>query len=227
MAHIGAMLLTLAGYKTWLNYTATDRDAVYNAMITEIDDAIKKRLRQPIEQAKYVEYYDAEPDEYLRLRWTPVNLQGLQVIVAPFSGGNPSAFANTTPLNLYTDYVLEVDQPDGVTSRCGLLRRVRYGSWGYYFMDPIRRLSSRLETDPRAVQVTYVAGYAQVPQSITLAAYEMMSKLYLARQMGAQVTSASLNGASYSLPGTNANGLIDSPDVWPYLSPFCDGIGIG
>ncbi len=197
-----------------------------NAQRFEVDDAIKKRLRQPIELATYTEYYDAEPTENIILRFGPVATSGLQVTVAPFSGGNPAKFVGLAPLNLYTDYVLDVDQPDGVTSRSGLLIRIG-GAWGYYFLAPVRRLNSALESDKRAVQVIYTAGYTVVPPSVTLAAYLVMSKLWLSRQMGAQATSASLNGASYSLP-IRAENLLDTPEVWGYLSPFCgDGVGIG
>lgn len=213
------MLITVDYYKTWVNYTNSDRDAAYAIMVSQLDAAIKKKLRNPIEQATYVEYYDAPTTDALALRWTPVYPTGLQVIVVPFSAGNPASFVNVTPLVVNQDYTLQADQPDG-SSRCGLLRRYNQ-VWGYSYFYPPTRLAGRLDPDRQSVQVTYTAGYLNVPADLQEAACLAVSMLYQARQLGQQVVSASLNGASYSVPAT-ADGILDSPVIWPLLQPYAD-----
>ena len=220
------MILGVADYKTWLNYTATDRDGVYTMLCSEVSEAIKNKLRQPIEMNTYVEYYDAPPNETFTLKWLPVWPTGLQVIVAPGSYGNPAAFTapGATPLTINVDYIVDWDQPNG-SSRSGLLRKTN-NLWGYNYTSPAGRLGSRLDPDRLAIQVTYTAGYAPVPQDIQMAAYLAISKLYMMRQLGAQATSASLNGASYSIPAT-ATAVLDDPTIWGLLRPYGDPVFLG
>ena len=214
--------LTLANYKTWAGIASVDatRDASLTVVLDEIEDALKRMLGQPIESATYTEYIDAPPGNTIALRWKPVTAVS-SVKYAPNSGGDPSLFTSDTALTQYTQWILDVDQPDGTTSKSGVIRVMDRSAWGARRERPVDRLGYRLVPDPRAIQVVYTAGYATVPSAILGAGYLATSKLYLSRKHGAQVTSASLNGGSYSLPGpATAEGALLDPTIQGMLKTF-------
>lgn len=212
--------LTLANWKTNTGTTSTDatRDAAITAMLAQVEDAIKKRLHQPVESATYTEYYDAPVGPLLALRWLPVS-SVTSIHYHPGANGDPAAFVAGDALTQYEQWVLEADQADG-TSRCGLVRRVGAAGWGMNYRRPAGRLAPNLEPGRKSLKVVYTAGYSSVPASILAAGYLMTSRLYESRQRGFPVNSESLNSYSYSASNATADSLLDMPDIHALLLPF-------
>lgn len=216
-----AIILDLPEYRTLTGLNATTdaaRDAALQSILNEVNDALTLAIRQPLNSATYTEYYNAPTTDRIALRQWPVS-SVTTVKVAQGSNGDPAKFTSDTLLDQYTDWILEVDQSNG-TSRSGILRNVN-GWWGVSYTRPVGRLASRIDPDYRAVQVVYVAGYVQIPQSLKSAALLMTSRLFHMRKFGLIPGSASLNGASYSLQQMgNATGLLSDPAVQDFLKPF-------
>lgn len=218
-----AVILDLTEYKTIAGLTTTDaaRDAALALILNEVNEAVTRLLRQPLDSTTYTEYLNAPPTPRIALRYWPVT-SVTSVRIAYYSGGDPSKFTSDTAWDQYTGWVLESD-PDG-TSRSGVLRAVR-GGWSYQITRPIGRLAYRIDPNWRAVQVVYVAGYDQIPASLKAAAQLITSRLAFMRKLGVMPTSASLNGASYSLQtigGSSADVLLGDPTIVGFLKPFSD-----
>lgn len=217
-----ATLQSLGAFKAAIGYGQSDRDTVYAALLEAVSDAVVRRLRNPIASATYTEYYDAPLTDTLVLRQRPVTAV-TSVLYHAGSNGDPSLFdATADALAQYSDWLLEVDQPDG-SSRCGILRRTSSSAWGVRPRRPVGRLANRLDPDRRAVKVTYTAGYSPVPPSLLKAINLMTARLYLMMPDGVPLTSESWNGYTKT-PWLQAmaDGLLDAKDVWPLLLPFSD-----
>lgn len=214
-------ILDLPEYRALTSLTSADetRDKALQSILNEVNDALRKALRQPLESAEYTEYYDAPPTDRIPLKHWPVT-EVETVKVAAGSNGDPSKFIAGTAWEQYTDWILEVDQSDG-SSRSAVLRSTR-GFWGVSYTRPIRKQAARVNADYRAVQVVYTAGYEQIPYSLKSAAMLMTSRLWMLRRTGQVIGSASLNGASYSVQAGGADGLISDPKVQEFLTPFMD-----
>ena len=95
-------------------------------------------------------------------------------------GQGPGSFQAVTALQPGVDYVLDIDQPDGQTSRSGIVYKIQDVWWR-----PTERtpgiLSTRLGPSRGSIKVIYQAGYSSVPTDLQEACEMAIAK---ARQMG-------------------------------------------
>ena len=218
-----AIILDLPEYRNMAGFASTTdaaRDTSLQMILNEVNDAITRYIRQPLESATYTEYYNAPPTDRVVLRQWPVTAV-TSVSYAQYSGGDPSKFTSDTLLTQYKDWILEVDRSDG-SSRSGVIRSPR-GFFGVNPRYPVRRLGYRDDPDYRALQIIYSAGFDQVPSSLKTVAALATSRIFHVRKFGTLPASASLNGASYSLMQFgNAATMFDDPIIAGFLRPFND-----
>ena len=170
-------LTTIDAVKTHLGMEAGDTtlDPQLNQIIAGVDAAIKKQLKQQFESATYTEYYDGTGTETLYLRQTPVSVTGLAVYedLTGYFGVPAGSFASTTLLTHGTDYVLQKDQPNGM-SLSGVLLRL-YSVWGGRTVFGPAEVTGRPDVARGSVKVTYTAGYTTVPADLAMAANQVIA----------------------------------------------------
>lgn len=222
------MLTTLAAYKAWLGYSASDRDAIYTAIITGVDDAVKRYLKQNIEQQTYTIVMDAPNDVNFSLPQLPVTITGTQLYVNWFANGDPSAFTSKDLLTLYTDYIIDPSPDDATVSTTGLVRFMQ-GWWGVWYQRNGYILTPKAVPAYGAMKIVYQAGYATIPQSIVEAVNLITSKIYNMRRLGLPLVGESLNGYSYSSQSAaTALGILQGdPTIRSFLKPFGRQIFVG
>ena len=213
------MLLDLPEYVVITGRTLSEADALSaQAVLAEVDDAVKRILRQPIERAQYTRVLPAPPTERLALPYTPVSGTSLQVWFNGGANGDSAAFTSDHLLTRYTDYDLEITTPDGLSGTGHLLCLT--GVWGGRWRREPTRLAPALDTLPGAVKVTWYGGYTLVPQAIKAAVALATTRIMLMRKTGLVTTSASLNGASFGGQVAGTGGALDDPTVLGLLRPW-------
>lgn len=160
----------------------TNEDAALLLFMAEVEARFKKYLNRPgLEQTTYPNaYYTAPNTDQLPLDETPVVLTGLTVWKddGGWYGQGNNAFADSTKLTLGTDYILIIDNPDGITSNCGILLSIN-GPW-YAPLTPTATLTPQFRRTPAGnVKVQYTAGYdaASMPADLKLCVYLMIALL--------------------------------------------------
>lgn len=223
-------LTTLDDLKAFQGISSVDttRDASLTAILAEVEAAIKKLCRP----------YQFEPvtltDVILDAPWAsnvlPLPVWPARSITSLYyrsdAKGDPAAFEADDELEEFEDFRLVIDDPVNAFSRSGRVERLNRSSWGVQLNRPYGRLASEPRAEPGAVKVTYTAGHTAVPEDVVLAVHLAAGLLY-ARRTGAPLTSASLNGASYSLAGPfTATAAVTSPDVMGLLSAYVSPVVI-
>jgi hypothetical protein len=175
-------------------------------LLTGASRLIVTHCKHELEQATYVEYGsgDDRPDLILR-QWPVGSVTEVRLDPAGCWGQNASGFPASSVLTAGTDYGLVYDS--GTTSKRGILRRVGGSSVGWPLGWPQAtgqgKLGGRLLPGwPRGdgnIRVTYVAGYATIPDDLQLACVEMVAWLARNVPVGASVTQESLGSYSYGL----------------------------
>lgn len=218
-------LTTLAAVRTSMQYPAGDTadNAFISALIPAVDALIKKWLGRNLEYVTgLVEYLDGNHTQMVYLREPPViaaDITGVYFDPNGAYGQGPSAFAAGTALTRGTDYVLKVDQPDGVTSRSGILVRIN-GTWGGGVSRTRGRLASVAAPGRGNIKVTYSGGYATVPAQVTEAANKMIARMLAMGPEGIGLTSESFEGRSVSVDLGQSQNMLFTPEVSSALWPF-------
>jgi hypothetical protein len=219
-------ILSLQEWKVFTGTTTTDatRDAAITMILGDVDAAFRQALKPfypgPVTITDHV--MDAPRGNVLLLPVTPAR-SITSLYLRWFRGesyGDPAAFTAEDLLTQYEDYFMPIDTLPENYSRSGKVYRRRASSWGAEWVRPLGRLASELEPARGAVKVSYLAGTPSTPDDIAMAAALVTSKLYMMRKFGTQVSSASLNGASYSLPGASVGTLLDDPAVSSVLRRY-------
>lgn len=220
-------LSTVAALKTWLGETATTNDNSYASILTEVEAAIKRRLRNNIERASYTAVLNAPPSEFIALAQTPVLTTGLSVYYRAGARGDTALFTSDYLLTRGTDYILETDPDNATQSRSGRLMRL-FRLWGAATIGPVNSLVSRIEEEPGSVYVSWTAGYSPIPHDLVLAVHLATIALFRRRKFGAMMTSENWNGYGYSIgqgPAT-AESVLDSPEIAGLWRPFGPTAGV-
>lgn len=218
------MILDANGYAALTGITYAGGDATALAAWLNCIDAALKRMLLPYcpEQVTITnDVLDAPPTRDLLLRYRPVQ-SITNLWFDEQAQGVVSAFDLVTDLFVAgQDYELLIDDPINGVSRSGIVRRINCDVWSTRWYGFPGTLSRQIAGSRGSVLVSYVVGDASVNADIQAAACLVASKAMNSRKLGAQPGSASLNGASYSLPSQQlAEGMLRAPDVIGYLRAY-------
>lgn len=221
MGGVATPLTSVSAYKTAIQYSASDRDAVYSALISEVSEAIEtKVLPNVLPSTSFSDVFDAPADPILVLEPRPVKLSTLQIWRNSSSKGDPALFTSDHLLTLYTDYKVEKKDPSGVYSLDGRIRCLT-GPWGVGHERAPGNLAHATTPGRAALKVSYTAGYSPIPGGVVRAVHLVVSMLFIRRNMGVLLTSESLNGFSWSgTPLFPMAAALNSPDVRSLLDPY-------
>lgn len=220
-------IVTLADYLAFSGQSGTEdaaRDAALTQVLAQLDAAVK-RLCYPYQFEPGTDT-DAILDAPANSPWLCLPLVPVRAVTSvyqrePTWQSDVSQFTEEDLLEANVDYRLRVDmRPEG-WSRSGIIERLDRISWGWSYRRPPARLANELGPARNAVKVTYDYGHLTPPPDVAQAVCLAASKVMLARRLGAQSTSASLNGASYSLPGPATQaGVWGDPHIQSLLAPY-------
>lgn len=142
--------------------------------------------------------------------------------------GNSASFDSTHLKTAYTDYRLVIDMDPEGWSKTGTVQILTASFWGAGLDRPYSRLGFGVHDVEGAIKVTYTYGYTVPPPRAVSAIYKMVAMIAARRKTGLPVTSASLNGASYSTAGPfTASAALYSPDVLADLRGFYPPVVLG
>lgn len=222
---------TLGEFKTRneLALTAAQDDAVAGVLV-ECEDAIKA-LCKPTTLSSVTDtdaILDAPHNSpVLFLPLTPVRT----LTSVYFNAGANGVAANFTSDHLLvegTDYDFPRKMRPENWSRDGAVRLLTRSYWGVTLVRRPGCLAFERAPGRGMVKVTYTAGFPSVLPRVTTALYMATAMLLARRKFGAMMTSASLNGASYSLAGpATATAVVHSPDVLASLRGLYDPVLVG
>lgn len=208
----------LAGWSDVTTY-----DSRISDLISRVTTFLEKWLGRVIEQVSVVEHPVAYGTQTFRLRNTPVTFSGLTSIYYDTSanfGRGASDFAAATLLTEGTDYVLEVDQADGVTSLGGSVRRIN-NVWASRIVRDRGRLSAYTEPRRGHIKVTYTGGWSTVPGDISLAANMLIIRAIQMGPQGVALLSESYAGYSWSAGSAQSPGnMLMTPEIITLLMPY-------
>jgi hypothetical protein len=217
-------LTTRAAVKLAMGIASADtsKDDLIDARILSVDALIKTWLGRDIERVVgRTEYLSGLNSPQVRLRETPVILTGLSVYLDPtgYAGQGTDAFAASTLLTRGSDYILKVDQTDGVTSMCGLLERL-----GTVWPGTVRRdrgmLSAYVAEGVGNIKVIYTGGYSSVPADIADAANRMVARSVKIGKSGLLATSESFEDRSVSFGFGGSGNFLFTADIVSALMPY-------
>lgn len=214
-------IISAATYASYTNtsYSGGDATAI-TAICAAVDVAIKKLIRPFLPEDTTVTNLicDAPVSNVLCLPAYPVrSITSLYLRYG--ASGDASAFTSDDLLTQYTQYYMPIDPIDGF-SRRGLVYRRGASIWGHEMRYPLGRLAPQVDPNRGAIKATLVCGPTSVPADIVQAAVLAVSLIFARKKSGAPVTSASLNGGSYSLAAPLVTAVVESPDVLGFLRPY-------
>lgn len=215
-------IVTATIWQSWSGITVTGAELTsLTSICSQVDAAIKSRLRRTIESASYSLVLPAPVTLNLILaRYAPIAVSGFAISVNYNAQGDPSAFTSNDLLTMYRDYLLDVGPDNTTYSLSGLVTNLK-GPWGLQYWRPNYSIASQATPIPGAILAVFTGGYATVPDDIVAAACEAVSKIRKTRQAGSGVQSESWNGDSYSLASTAfTSGILGDPMIAGLLNPY-------
>lgn len=174
--------------------------------------------------AGQTEYLDGNNQMQIRVREVPIKVSELTAVyVDPtgYYGQGSGAFAAATLQTAGTDYFLRVDQPDGVTSRSGIIERVS-GVWSGTVVRDGGRLSSSPSFGRGNIKVTHTAGYAPgaVPPEISNQANMMIARMIKIGAAGILASSESFEDRSISIDLGPYHSMLFTTEAVGALLPY-------
>lgn len=205
----------------WASVTTYD-DRI-DDLITKVGAFIVKWLDRIVEaEVGVVEYPVAYGTGTFRLRNTPVtftNLTSIYYDVGANFGRGSGDFSSTTLLTEGTDYVLRVDQNDGVTSLCGIVERIN-GTWAGRLTRERGHLAASTEPRRGHIKVTLSPGWSTVPADIALAANLLIIRVIQMGPRGYVLMNESYAGYSYGLNPPKSGDMLLTPEILDLLLPY-------
>jgi hypothetical protein len=104
-------------------------------------------------------------------------------------GQAPMGFAPRTLLQPGTDWALKIDQPDGVTSRSGMILNLDFGLWPKQTFWTSGLISGGPGPALGTIKVHYQAGYIAVPAPLSMLVAEAAIKVRKSRLWGSMLQS--------------------------------------
>ena len=209
-------LCTVQNVKDALGISGSSQDSLITFFVNGANTAIKRYCRSNLEQATYTDYLDGTGLNSILLRETPV--QSITNIWLDQAGyyGQGSGFASSSLLTAGVDYALMPDfQKDSSHhdwSGSGMVRRLGLGTASYFVVSNSTIAGgAKFAVWPVGVgniKVTYVAGYATIPDDLTFAATSLATWCYNSRtQPGYVVANEALGAYSYGLLAGAGKGM--------------------
>lgn len=168
------------------------------------------------------EYYGGTNTQKLLLKARPVYIDPtIQVFVDwnGFFGSTSGAFAANTELTYGEDFCLQIDQVDGVSSRSGILLRMR-NVWERPNQRQGGYLSPFVGQNYGSIKVVYSAGYTidELPANFRLACNLLVAKLRQVLPLGQELNSESYEDRSvgYLQPYKNSLMTLAAPLISTY-----------
>lgn len=172
--------------------------------------------------AGMTEYLNGEWTDGLVLRDPPLAVSDIIAVYEDPSGvGGQSvnSFPPTTLLTAGADYFLETDRPDGLTSYCGILRRINT-VWRGRVAFTRGQLGGQRRPGQRNIKVQHTGGYAVVPADLQRTASVLAVRLLSEGGKGFIYSTESFEDRSTTLPaGDGANNLF-TPDIVSRLALY-------
>lgn len=177
-------LTTLSQLKAFLNVTDSSKDAWLEALRGAAEADIKLYCNQNFEQTTQTEYYTGNGQRVLVLRQRPV-----QSITSVFYdsygnfGTSPGAFDSTTLLTAGTHYCLDLDQGSSLSSS-GILFRINtvWAELGRIYTPG--KLYAEQISNAGNLKITYISGYATIPQDLQYAVALLVAYMKLTAPIG-------------------------------------------
>lgn len=224
------MIASVPNYLTFAGITSADatRDASLAAVIAACERAVKQLCRPYQLEAGTGTWVLNAP---WSSPWLVLPVVPVRSITALYyrsdAKGDASLFTSDYLLTQYTDYMLEVDDKVNNFAKGGRVRRLNRAAWGVQQVRPPGRLAFDPAEEPGSIYVTCQTGHLTPPSDVAQAVNMMTSKVYHSRKFGAIAASASLNGASYSLPAGAVAGALRDPNVLDLLAPYMPAMRVG
>jgi len=221
---------TLAEFVTRneLSLTTAQETAVAG-VIGECEDAIKELCRPTMLEPGTATLHVLNAPWNSQYLFTPC--RPVRSITALYirrdAKGDPSLFTSDYLKVAYTDYRLVIDrQPEG-WGMAGKIEILNMSVWGVARRRPYNQLGWGVTDEPGSVAVSYTYGFPTILPRVTTALYTATAMLLARRKLGVMASSASLNGASYSLAGpATATAVVHSPDVLASLYGLYDPLKV-
>lgn len=217
------MILTPAQYQVAIAKTLTGDDlAGLSFWCQAVDGAIKKHIRPFIPESTTFTsvILDAPLGNVLLLPNVPVR-SITSLYLRWGANGEAAAFTSDYLLTVNDDYYMPIDTQPEAYSRSGRVFRRGIDVWGYEARRPLGRLAATIDPNRGAISATYVAGPTSVPSDLSAVAVLLVSKMLNSKKFGSMATSASLNTASYSLPGAALEaGIFGDPTIRSMLGEY-------
>jgi hypothetical protein len=200
--------------------------ASLGVICTQVDQAIKTRLRRTIEYGPYDVTLDGPfTPQVSFFRWAPVERADFKLWFNAFANGDPTQFTDGNLLTPYIDYILTGSLNDPLVSDSGVVTRVinqsggGVGFWSNNYYSPVYSVAQQVIPTPGAIRATFVGGYKTIPADLQMAACFAVSLCLQPRELGVQKTSESWNGYSYGTPIFQLS-FLDHPNVGPILDMY-------
>lgn len=195
------MLSSLAQVKAFagIDPTDTSRDIQFRAILAGIDDYVRQKLNRDISLQTYTELYSGDGTPILL-----VNQRPLMSVISVYldngaywgQGDNApySPFGPSTLLMQGVDYAIRL-KSSTLGDPVGRIYKIR-GSW----TAPSRREMGTVSNLPSLgignIQVTYMAGYANIPLSLSMAISELVIRKTNSAIFGGAISEGAYEDAS-------------------------------
>lgn len=194
-------LITRTNLQNFMGLPVT-ASAQLDIIITQCSARMEEFCGRTFAQAAYTEFIDGNDSIEICVRNRPLTATGLNVYEdnQGFWGSPAGSFDSTLTKLVYgTDYALRIDQPDGVTSRSGILYRIN-NAW--YRPKAYRggQITPAFEgAGSGNIKVTYTGGYATIPSDIQEACMMLCSAVKNRANLGEALLAENKENYQYQL----------------------------
>lgn len=221
-------IITPAEYAEWRNVTLEgDELTSVEIICTQVDRAIKNKLKRTLEQDDFTIIIDAPTTPCFSIaRYAPITIASVDLRFNTLANGDPTQFGTSTQLTLYTDYILD-QLPTDPTLSPGNVQRAGQMTWAVDRRPRFSQIRYQEVPTPGAIKIAFEGGYETIPDDLVLAACLTVSQILVRRRFGFMVGNESWNRYSYGLAGIGLrstdmliNGILGTPDIEALLNPY-------
>lgn len=221
-------IITPEVYAEWRNVTLEgDELTSVTVICTQVDRAIKNKLKRTLEQDDFTIIIDAPTTPCFSIaRYAPITIASVDLRFNTLANGDPTQFGTSTQLTLYTDYILD-QLPTDPTLSPGNVQRTGQMTWAVDRRPRFSQIRYQEVPTPGAIKIAFEGGYETIPDDLVLAACLTVSQILVRRRFGFMVGNESWNRYSYGLAGIGLrstdmliNGILGTPDIEALLNPY-------